>query len=179
MRNGLLSFADTFHFSDFYLINKTFTFKLFLSGNKFGFVCNICLSANKRCYWNRKWATKTLDFQTSWNLRISALEPEPSSLFWLHTSVDVASNRPASWFNQFVFSEKFCMKGLFFAHRGHFQALKVRDLKLLCLSQLCVLKYWIINVLLAFYKSNWQMLVFWSHCRTLYRLTLYDTHLQV
>jgi hypothetical protein len=88
-----------------------------------------------------------------------------------------------SWFNQFIFSEIFCMKHwrfvFFFAHRGHFQALKVRDLKLLCLSQLCVLKYWIINVLLAFYKSNSQMLVFWSHCRTLYRLTLYDTHLQV
>jgi hypothetical protein len=36
------------------------------------------------------------EFQTSWNLLISALEPEPSSLFWLHTSVDVASDMPAS-----------------------------------------------------------------------------------
>jgi hypothetical protein len=26
----------------------------------------------------------------------TALEPEPSSLFWLHTSVDVASDMPAS-----------------------------------------------------------------------------------
>jgi hypothetical protein len=37
------------------------------------------------------------DHDTSWNLRISTLEPKPSSLFWLHTSVDVASDRPASW----------------------------------------------------------------------------------
>jgi hypothetical protein len=29
LRNGLLSFADTFNFSDFYLINKTFTTKYF------------------------------------------------------------------------------------------------------------------------------------------------------
>ena len=127
---------------------------------------------------------KNSDFQTSWNLRISALEPEPSSLFWLHISVDVASDRPASWSvdSTSLFLAKYfvwSIEGLFFAHRGHFQALKVGDLKLLCLSQLCVLKYWIINVLFAFYKSNSQMLVFWSHCRTLYRLTLYDTHLQV
>jgi hypothetical protein len=35
---------------------------------------------------------------------------------------------------------------LFFAHRGHLQALKIRDLKLLCLSQLCGLKDKIIKV---------------------------------
>ena len=40
---------------------------------------------------------KNSDFQTSWNLCISALEPESSSLFWLYTSVDVASDMPASW----------------------------------------------------------------------------------
>jgi hypothetical protein len=33
-----------------------------------------------------------------------------------------------------------------FAHRGHLQELKVRDLKLLYLSQLCGLTYLIINV---------------------------------
>jgi hypothetical protein len=32
------------------------------------------------------------------------------------------------------------LKVLFFAHHGHLQALKVIDLKLLCLSQLCGLK---------------------------------------
>jgi hypothetical protein len=32
---------------------------------------------------------KNSDFQTSWNLRFSALEPEPSLVFWLDTSVDV------------------------------------------------------------------------------------------
>jgi hypothetical protein len=26
---------------------------------------------------------KNSDFKTSWNLRFSALEPEPSSVFWL------------------------------------------------------------------------------------------------
>ena len=40
---------------------------------------------------------KKSDFQTSWNLRFSALEPEPSLVFWLDTFVDVASGRPASW----------------------------------------------------------------------------------
>jgi hypothetical protein len=51
-----------------------------------------------------------------------------------------------SWFNQVIFSGKLCMKVLFFTHLGHLQALKDRDLKLLCLSQLCVLKYRIINL---------------------------------
>ena len=66
---------------------------------------------------------KNSDFQTSWNLRISALEPEPSSLFWLYTSVNVASDMPASVNStSLFFKEKFCMKVLFFAHRGHLQA---------------------------------------------------------
>jgi hypothetical protein len=38
--------------------------------------------------------------------------------------------------NQFIFSEKLCEKVLFFANRGHLQALKVRDLNVLCPSQL-------------------------------------------
>ena len=42
--------------------------------------------------------------------------------------------------NWFIFSVEFCKKVLFFAHRGHLQALKVRDLKLLCPSQLSGLK---------------------------------------
>ena len=39
-------------FQNFIMINKTFTFKLFLSGNKFGFASNIwaCLSANITIY---------------------------------------------------------------------------------------------------------------------------------
>jgi hypothetical protein len=43
-----IAYWNIFHVSDFYLINKTFTFKLFLFGNKFGFAGNIwtCLSAN-------------------------------------------------------------------------------------------------------------------------------------
>jgi hypothetical protein len=50
------------------------------------------------------------------------------------------------WFNRFIFSEEFCNKVLFFAHRGHLQALKVHDLKLLCPSQLFGLKDRIIEV---------------------------------
>jgi hypothetical protein len=49
LRNGLLliPYWNIFHVSDFFLINKTFTFKLFLFSHKFGFVDNIwaCLSA--------------------------------------------------------------------------------------------------------------------------------------
>jgi hypothetical protein len=33
---------------------------------------------------------ENFDFQTSWNLRFSPLEPETSSLFWLDTFVDIA-----------------------------------------------------------------------------------------
>jgi hypothetical protein len=40
------------------------------------------------------------------------------------------------WFNRFIFSEEFCNKVLFFAHRGHLQALKICDLKLLCLESI-------------------------------------------
>ena len=84
-------------------------------------------------------------FQTLWNLRNSTLEPEPSSLFWLLTSVDVASDRPASWSvdSTSLFLAKNCVWRFCFLleHRGHLQALKVRELKLLCLSQLWVLKY--------------------------------------
>jgi hypothetical protein len=48
--------------------------------------------------------------------------------------------------HRFIFSETFCKKVLFFYHRGRLQALKVCDLKLSCLSQLCGLKDQIINV---------------------------------
>jgi hypothetical protein len=43
-------------------------------------------------------------------------------------------------------AKKICEKVLFFASRGHLQALKVCDLKLLCPSQLCSLKDWKIKV---------------------------------
>jgi hypothetical protein len=36
--------------------------------------------------------------------------------------------------------KNFVCRFLIFAYRGHLQALKVHDLKLLCLSQLCGLK---------------------------------------
>ena len=79
------------------MINKTFTFKLFLSSNKFGFASNIwsCLSANI----TRHNVTTVIvnneqqKLPTSRNLCFSALEP---LVFWLETSVDVASGRPAA-----------------------------------------------------------------------------------
>jgi hypothetical protein len=43
-------------------------------------------------------------------------------------------------------TKEFCKKVLFFTHHGHLQALKVRDLKVLCLSQLCDLKARIIEI---------------------------------
>jgi hypothetical protein len=92
---------------------------------------------------------KNSDFQTSWNIRFSALEPEPSLVFWLDTSVDVASGRPAS---RSVDSTSLLLVGkkmeeyFVFAHRGNFQALKVHDLKLSYVSQLCDLKNRIIKV---------------------------------
>jgi len=48
--------------------------------------------------------------------------------------------------HRFIFSEEFCKKVLFFDHHGRLQALKVHDLKLSCLSQLCGLKDRIIKV---------------------------------
>ena len=56
LRNGLLLIPyliNIFYmFQNFIMINKTFTFKLFLSGNKFGFASNIwaCLSTNITIY---------------------------------------------------------------------------------------------------------------------------------
>jgi hypothetical protein len=75
-------------------------------------------------------------------LRFPPLEPETSSLFWLDTSVDIALTvQLYDKLIKSVFScKKFCLKFFIFAYRGHLQALKVRDLKLLCLSQLCGLK---------------------------------------
>ena len=73
---------------------------------------------------------KNSDYQTSWSLRISALKvkPEPSSLSWLHTSVDVASERPASRSvdSTSLFLAKNCVRRLcsLLEHRGHLQALK-------------------------------------------------------
>ena len=50
-----------------------------------------------------------------------------------------------SWFNRFILGEKKMEECFVFTHRGNFQALKVRDLKLSYVSQLCDLKNWIIS----------------------------------
>jgi len=51
-----------------------------------------------------------------------------------------------NWFTDLFLTKNFCKKVLFFYHRGRLQALKVRYLKLSCLSQLCGLKDQIIKV---------------------------------
>jgi hypothetical protein len=113
----LVPYWNIFHVSDFYLINKTFTFKFCLSDNKFGFAGNIwtCLSAN-----------------ITINNVVTGIINEPQKLglldivefmhfsFRTRTFITILASyfrwcciRHASfvisWFNQFIFSEKFCM----------------------------------------------------------------------
>ena len=91
---------------------------------------------------------KNFDFQTLWNLHFPPLEPETSSLFWLNTSVDIALTGRLYDVNStgLILAKNFVCRFLIFAYRGNLQALKVHDLKLLCLSQLCGLKDWKIKV---------------------------------
>jgi hypothetical protein len=144
----LIQYWNIFHFSDFYLINKTFTFKLFLSGNKFGFAGYIwaCLSANITMQNvvtgiinvpQKLWLPDIVEFM-HFSFRTRTVITILASYF-CRCCIRQASFM-ISWFNEFIVSEKFCMKVLFFAHRGHLQVFKVRDLKLLCLSELCILK---------------------------------------
>ena len=85
-----------------------------------------------------QWATKT---PTSRRLGIYAFQLQNPNLyqyfgFCFHQSCTRQSSFAISGFNQFNFSETNCEKVLFFANRDHLQALKVRDLKLVCPSQL-------------------------------------------
>ena len=91
---------------------------------------------------------ENFDFETSWNLCFSALKPKPSSVFWLilPSMLHQTGQFRNQLINQFIFSEKFSEKVLVFAKHGHLQALKVLDLKVLCLSQLHGLKDRQINV---------------------------------
>ena len=148
----LVPYWNIFHVSDFYLINKTFTFKFCLSDNKFGFAGNIwtCLSAN-----------------ITINNVVTGIINEPQKLglldivefmhfsFRTRTFITILASyfrwcciRHASfvisWFNQFIFSEKFCM--MFFCSSWSLACDKSMWFKLLCLSQLCALNDRIINV---------------------------------
>ena len=123
------------------------TFELFLSRNKFGFAGNIwaCLSANITIHsvvtgiinepqklWLPDVEFTYFSFRTQTFITILAS-------YFCRCCIRQASFM-ISWFNQVIFSKKLCMKVLFFAHRGHLQAFKVRELKLLCLRELCALK---------------------------------------
>ena len=103
----------------FILIHETFTFKLF-ANDKFGFAClsaNIIITMHNVVIGiinepRKLWLRDILEFM------LFSFRTRPSSVFWCF----------------------FCEKVLFFANRGHLQALKVCDLKLLCPSQFCGLK---------------------------------------
>jgi len=113
-----------FHFSDFYLINKTFTFKLFLSGNKFGLAGNILaclkLSANITIH---NMVTEIIN--ESQKLKFPYIVEFTHFNFRTRTFITISASyfrqcciRQASlmisWFNKFIFSKKTCMKVLFF-----------------------------------------------------------------
>ena len=117
----MLIHNETFlYFSDFYLINKTFTFKLVLSGNKFGLAGNILaclkLSANITIH-NvvtgiiNEPLPDIVEF-TQFNFRTRTFITILASYF-RRCCIRQASFM-ISWFNQFIFSEKLCMKVLFF-----------------------------------------------------------------
>ena len=153
----LIPYWNIFHFSDLYLINKTFTFKLFLSGNKLGFAGNIwaCVSANItirnivigiRNEPQKLWLPDIKEF-THFSFRTRIFITILATYF-RQCCIRKASFM-ISWFNQFIFSEKWCMKVFFFFLLIMVtckQALKVCNLKLLCPSQLCILINRIINV---------------------------------
>jgi hypothetical protein len=112
---------NIFHLSDFYLINKTFTFKLFLSGDKFGFAGNILawLSANITIHNvvtgiinepQKLWLSKIVEF-THFSFRTRTFITILASYF--HRCCIRQASFMIGWFNQFIFSEKLCMKGLF------------------------------------------------------------------
>ena len=129
MRNGLLliPYWNIFHVSDFFLINKTFTFKLFLFSHKFGFVDNIwaCLSAKMTTgiinESQKFWLPDLMEF-VHFSFRTQIFITILASYF-CRCCIRQASFM-ISWFNQFIFSEKFCMQVSFFAHRSHFASVK-------------------------------------------------------
>jgi len=118
---------ETFFMFHFYLINKTFTFKLFLFGNKFGFVGNIwdCLSVKMTIgIINESQKLRLPDIMefTHFSFRTRIFITILASYF-CRCCIRQASFM-ISWFNQFIFSEKLCMKVSCFAHRGHFASVK-------------------------------------------------------
>jgi len=151
-----IAYWNIFHVSDFYLINKTFTFKLFLSGNKFGFAGNIwtCLSANITMHnvvtgiINEPQKLRLPDIVefTHFSLKSKTRTFITILASYFHRCCIRYASFMINWFNHFIFSEKLCIKVLFFCSSWSLEELKVCDLKLLCLSQLCGLSYQIINV---------------------------------
>jgi hypothetical protein len=149
----LKPYWNIFHVSDIYLINKTFMFNFFLSGNKYGFAGNIWsgLSANIKIHvvtgiineTQKPWLPDIVEF-THFSFRsrtfITILVSHFRRCCIRHASFMIS--RSISLFLAKHFVWRFC----FLAHRGHLQELKVCDIKLLYLSQLCGLKDRIINV---------------------------------
>ena len=127
-----IAYWNIFHVSDFYLINKTFTFKLFLSDNKFGFAGNIwtCLSANITIYNvvtgminepQKLWLPDIMEFTHCSFISETRTIITILASYFRRCCISYASFK-ISWFNHFIFSEKLCIKVLFFAHRGHLKS---------------------------------------------------------
>ena len=116
----LIPYWNIFHVSDFYLINKIFTFKFFVSGNKFGFAANIwaCLSANITMQNvtgiinepQKLWLPDIVEF-TNFSFRtrtfITIL-----ALYFRRCCIRQTSFM-ISWFDQFIFSKKIWIRFCF------------------------------------------------------------------
>ena len=116
LRNGVIIFNFFLTFHTFIMINKTFTFKLVLSGNKFGFANNIwgCLSANITI---RNVVTGIISEPQKLQLPNIVEFTLFSLSLYLHHYFGLYFRRCCirqasfmiSWFNRFIFSQKFCM----------------------------------------------------------------------
>ena len=101
-RHLLIPYLNICMFQTFTMINKTFRFKLFLSGSKFGFASNIwaCLSANITMH-----NVVTGIISKPLKLQLPDIVEFTFYSFWTWTfitilsysSVDVASDWSASW----------------------------------------------------------------------------------
>ena len=88
-------------FQTFIMINKTFTFKLALSGNKFGFASNIwsCLSANiiiHNAVTGIISEPQKLQLPDIMEFMLFSLRTRTFITILAYTSVDLASDKPAS-----------------------------------------------------------------------------------
>ena len=150
--------------SDFYLINKTFTFKFFPSGNKFGFAGNIwaCLSANITML---KVVSGIINEPQK--LRLPDIVEFTHFSFRTWTFITIlasyfrrcSSDMPASW--SVDSTSLFLAKNFVWRFCFSLASAKFTWFKFLCLSQLYTLKDQIINVATKFF-CKYQLTVWLS-----------------